>query len=1577
MKKLQDELGKSTFEDFQFVLQENFTSDAKLDEIILTQSIKSIFQLFQKKVYQDFKIEIESLDSDIVILKIVSNDSAFIIDSVISAIKKDNVDILYMTIPVFKVERDTGGHLKTFDHAAKDSQDLRNEAVSLFILRSHSALDIISLKTKLEVILQCVFTVNKDWQVAKNLIKNLNEGFSQSHSQNHIKTLLEWLTQNNFIFLGTCIAEIQNNTIIFSEKTFSGLLRTDQYKIDDFVEPKILEDLNGNKDVNILFKKTTILSNVHRISNMEVIYIRIGGVLNILIGLFTSAVYHQNVMNIPIVNDKINDAVVQHSHLEQSGYIIKELIVELQNYPRGELFRMTTDEIYELTICLISIILVPRVKIFVGDDHNSDFRSVLIFIPKDNFSMDLYSKIEEIVCQKMSVQSFKKYVHLSERSLMTIQLIVKIKDHIQYDLNEIEEAIASFTWTWKDLLKELLYKQYTNRITEDKLLIFNNAFDNTYVITNSVEQAVEDIENIKQMMTEQQEKLFKFVVTDSGCHFRIYSRSNKIEMSDLLPAIENTGFSVTDMTIHHVKPEYPDISYVFYIHNLDVRPKSEVQLNKEHLALNLEMLLENSLASSKVDQDKFNSLILYVGLSLQEVVICRIYARYLKQLAINYDIEFIIQTLADNPAITINLMKLFNHKFANLSMSIEQLQSGVQKIKAEILEGLQKIESAEADRVLRCYLEVIDATKRTNCFRSNDFEYISIKIASSEISFAPLPKPYMEIFVYSTRLEGIHLKGGKIARGGIRWSDRYLDYRTEVLGLMKAQMTKNSVVVPVGSKGGFIVKNIQQNDREKFLQEGIECYKLFLKGLLDITDNFEGSQIIKTKNSVCWDELDPYLVVATDKGTATFPDYANAVSLENEFWLGDAFASGGSAGYDHKKLGITSRGAWISVLQHFNMFGINPNQQEITVVGIGDMSGDVFGNGMLMSDKINLVAAFNHMHIFIDPNPDASKSFIERQRLFNQPRSQWSDYNNDLISKGGGIFLRTAKYITLNDEIRKILDIDPKIQTMTPNELIRDILKAPVDLLWNGGIGTYVKSSTESNEQTGDKENDKLRVNGKELRCKVVGEGGNLGFTQLGRIEYAQNGGFINTDAIDNSAGVDCSDHEVNLKIAFAPMIAEKKLSLEERNAVLNEMSDEVCELVLKDNRLQTRILSIEAEQGKDQIWEHHWLISHLERQGELNREVEKLPSKEESHKMILNNIPLTKPELCVLLAYAKNSAIRMLSECSEISTLLEIEPYRTLYHEYFPQKLREDKKYENYLLSHRLRNEIMVTILVNDFINTMGCTYFHLMIGKQGVKPITLIKEFCIAKYSLCIDSEWEMIENLQGKISGDAQLKLFKVMQLMISRNISWLNHSKVNNITRGEEEYGAIKSMVQHLISKVKYPNGNSDEGKLICHLLKEQTIPEVLMPFVVSIQVSYFGLDIFFASKQHHINIEQISSIYSQLRKKLKFDVINTRIAELFFSMKYDTKIAIMIVVRGLESLLMRVVASYIKLIGEDNITTDNFQNLNKVFENDSLENYLGFWDEVDNESNWSADSDILSFLIILKKHLRIFSSSFLK
>ncbi len=1548
---------QQNFQQFKSALLENFELQNNSDREILDKAIDSIFKLFTKKDYKDFKVEVENYDTDIMIVKIVSHDRAFIVDSTMNEFKRSGVEIINMEIPVFYAERDSDGNLKTLN--SKNTSINPNESVSIFILKNKSNIDEKDLQKKLEETLECVFASNKDWQLSKNLVQDLRSKASDENTEK----FLDWLLNNNFIFLATCKYKIDKNKIIPNNDSFSGLLKATSYTFEDFVEQNIVDDSNQQ----IIFRKTSVLSRVHRNSNMEVIHVQSNDDYVCFVGFFTSTVYHQNLMSIPIVNEKIMQAIARHDNLEKTGYIVKELFAELQNYPRAELFQMSVDEVYDLTMCLRSIILLPRVKIFVRNNHNSSFKSILVFIPKEKFSMDLHTKIEEIVCEKMSVQAFKRYAHISEKRLVTIQLIVRsIDGKKNYDLNEIEDAVASVTWGWKDILKGLLQKKYDHKDGNEKFSVFNNAFDNEYIVTNTPEKAVDDIENIESLISQHKEKLFKFISDDAGYNFRIYSKSERIEVSDLLPAIENAGFCVIDIINHDLKLSYNSYHEVF-IHHLNVRPKSNnlQHLDYEHLKSNLETLLEVSVAGNKVDQDKFNSLILYAGLSWQDVIVCRVFARYLKQLGLNYDIDAIIQTLVENPSVTKCITALFNIKFSDLNTDRESIRGSMEIKKSQILELLTKVESAVADKILRCYLEVIEATKRTNFFISKDFDYVSFKIASSEVSFAPLPKPFMEIFVYSTRFEGIHLRGGKVARGGIRWSDRRLDYRTEVLGLMKAQMTKNSVIVPVGSKGGFVVKSISPKDRENFLKEGVNCYKMFLRGLLDITDNFEGSEVIRTKNNLCWDELDPYLVVAADKGTATFSDYANSLSKEYNFWLGDAFASGGSAGYDHKKLAITSRGAWISVLQHFNILGVNPHEEEIRVIGIGDMSGDVFGNGMLMSDKIRLVGVFNHMHIFIDPNPDAAKGYLERRRLFDKPGSQWSDYNQDLISKGGGIFQRSAKSIQLSVEMKEALGIDQKIESLTPDELIRAILKSPVDLLWNGGIGTYVKSSTEANEQIRDKANDNLRINGKDLRCKVVGEGGNLGFTQLGRVEYARIGGCINTDAIDNSGGVDCSDHEVNLKIAFAPMMPDKNLTIEERNEVLAKMSDEVCQLVLKDNRLQTQILSIESEQAHNKIWEHLWVIDHLEAKGELNREVERLPSKEDFHKMVANSIPLTKPDLCVLLAYAKNSAIKMLEDCHEISELFDKEPYKRLYNEYFPQTLRDNPKYSKYLQNHRLRNQILVTILVNDFVNTMGCTYFHLMVENQGVSPIKLMKAFCNVKYALCIDDEWLMIEQLKGQISGDSQLKLFKLLQVMISRNIEWLSHIKITDINGDNHEYKEIYQMVQKLIANVSKPNGESDEGKLICNLLGVEKIPTVLIPFLIKIQVSYFALDVFFASQQNNISFEKVAPVYRAIHKKMKFDLMNRKVAELFFKMHYDSKIATMIVLKELEALLMRVAVKYINCVGEEKVLQDNFKSLDLVCDN--LDSYLRAVDEAGAENSWS--NDIVSLLVLLKKKLR--------
>jgi glutamate dehydrogenase len=1541
---------KSTIQDFKTITRDQFMVEYQCDDAVLEGALNSIFRFFQNGNFTKFKVEIDVLSDELFALKIIAKDAAFIVDSIMNLLQKNSCEIVFMSIPVFSVWRNNDGILESFSELNNASNN--SESISLFVCKGGIQIGLEQLKIDTEQVLECVFAVNEAWLPSQTIVKQI----LNLEQDKRNKKFFEWLLHNNFIFLATCNGD-WNGKI----ENLSGLLSTKYYNYKDVIDLNTGEIMKNLPDQTVLFERTTTLSKVHRNANMDVIYVRNPENTQFisLVGFFTSAVYHQNVMDIPIINDKIRSALAKYTKLVDSGYVMKEVIAQMQEYPRTELFQMNNDDLYSLIGSIISVILLPRVKIFAREDITSGFKSILIFIPQNKFSMDLYSQIEEIVRDRMAVRVFKKYIHMSEGKIMNVQLIVKQVSDINYNLTDIEKAVESVTWSWHDLLREGLYRKYKHSVADEKLESFSSAFPAEYIASNKPNDAIEDISVIDNMF--EKTTICKFLVDDNGYHFRIYSNEYKLEVSDLLPAIENAGFAVTDMITHKLTV----INKTFFIHKIDVRPNYNINIQRQdELKQNLEVLIEGIISNKHSDDDRFNSLILSCGLSYREVLICRIYASYTKQLALHFDREHIVDAFIENPLITRRLVDLFNQKFSKIDAIAADLEVECINIKEQILFELDKVENALYDRILRGYLVLIDATKRTNFFCN--YEYISLKIASTEIPFAPLPKPFMEIFVYSNQFEGIHLRGGKVARGGIRWSDRHMDFRTEVLGLMKAQMTKNSVIVPVGSKGGFIVKNVSPKNRDSFLQAGIECYKLFLRGLLDITDNFIGSKVIQTKNSVCWDDMDPYLVVAADKGTATFSDDANAMALEYNFWLGDAFASGGSAGYDHKKLAITSRGAWISVLQHFKMLGINPNEDEIRVIGIGDMSGDVFGNGLLLSKKICLVAAFNHMHIFIDPKPDCHTSYNERKRLFDKPRSQWSDYNLGLISKGGGIFLRSAKSIEINDDIRSTLGIDSTITHMTPDDLIQAILKSPVDLMWNGGIGTYVKSSSESNEQIGDKSNDNLRVNGIDLKCKVVAEGGNLGFTQLGRVEYATIGGYINTDAIDNSGGVDCSDHEVNLKIALSRLLSDGQISLQTRNQLLESMSNEVCELVLNDNRLQNQILSVELSQGKENIAEHCWLVDNLEKSGELNRDVEKLPSRDDFHRMIVNKHSLTRPELAVLLAYAKNSAINILSEIEGFHEMFDKLPYKNMYLKYFPLLLREDPQYLEYLFKHRLSKEILVTIVVNDLINTMGCTYFYLRVVRQGISPMKLIKAFCIVKYGLKIDETLAIIE--KTSLPTAQVFKLHRLIQSIIARNIAWISHGQLDEIDVSHKLYEGISTTVNTLIKSLGCKN--SAEMNFIKDTLGVEEISGELQILSHTLAVQRFALDIFFASQKYCVDVVHISKTYDLLRLKLRFDILYRNVGKVFYSLNYESKIATMIVMRGLDSLLMKLTVAFVEFIGMIEIEASTIDKLHEICPNDSLNKYFEFIDEI---YDWSGQ-DIVSLLLLLKTRMKAILNS---
>jgi glutamate dehydrogenase len=781
------------------------------------------------------------------------------------------------------------------------------------------------------------------------------------------------------------------------------------------------------------------------------------------------------------------------------------------------------------------------------------------------------------------------------------------------------------------------------------------------------------------------------------------------------------------------------------------------------------------------ENDGFNSLVLGAGLTWRQAVVLRAYAKYLRQAGAKFSQDYMEETLRTNVHTTRLLVSLFE---ARMSPGRQRAGTELTDGLLEELDGaLDQVASLDEDRILRSFLTVIKATLRTSFFQKADsgepHSYVSMKFDPQAIPELPAPRPAYEIWVYSPRVEGVHLRFGKVARGGLRWSDRREDFRTEVLGLVKAQMVKNTVIVPVGAKGGFVAKNLPDPsvDRDAWLAEGIASYRTFISALLDITDNMVAGEVVHPKDVVRHDEDDTYLVVAADKGTATFSDIANEIAVAYNFWLGDAFASGGSVGYDHKGMGITARGAWESVKRHFRELGHDSQSEDFTVVGVGDMSGDVFGNGMLLSEHIRLVAAFDHRHIFIDPNPDAALSYAERRRLFELPRSSWADYNKELLSTGGGIHPRSAKSIPVNAAMREALGLAAGVSKMTPADLMQAILKAPVDLLWNGGIGTYVKSTVETNADVGDKANDAIRVNGEDLRVKVVGEGGNLGATQLGRIEFARTGGRINTDAIDNSAGVDTSDHEVNIKILLNALVNDGDMTVKQRNKLLAEMTDEVGTLVLRNNYAQNTALSNAVAQSSSLLHAHQRFMRRLVRDGHLDRALEFLPNDRQIRELLNNSKGLSQPELAVLMAYTKITVADEL-----ISTGLPDDPHlRTLLHDYFPAALRE--KFAEQIDAHALRREIVTTVLVNDTVNTGGSTFLHRLREETGASIEEVVRAQFAARAIFGLSEVWDAVEALDNKVAADIQTRIRLHSRRLVERGTRWLLGNRPQPLEIGE--------------------------------------------------------------------------------------------------------------------------------------------------------------------------------------------------
>lgn len=1536
---------------------------------LLYDVAKKSFELFKTRKEHTRKVEITRLDetSEWCVLQVVGCEIPFLIESISNELKLQETEVKLTLYPVICVSRDADGNLTEIL-----DKGTHNELIIHFYIPNWLGYEYYAdLLTRINAIIKCVELAVSDWEhmkqkVSSNIKYVQETAFKANIEKNEYIEFLKWTLDKNFIFLGAFISKCTEKDAEFSIVNGSelGICKDAMYKN----VPIAFEE---HEDQVVLVAKSESRSVVHRTDYMNCICIKkfdangVNTEKTVFFGFFTSATYYQSVRSIPFIRMKVNNILAKYGH-DEANYNSKELVTALEAFPRSDLFQIHEDTLYEMVIGIVSLSLAPRVKAFARSDGSKKFVSFILFIPKKLSSANSVSAIERIIEQQLHGHIARRNIQLSEGQLTRLQFLVKLNSEagLQYNLQKIEELVTCSISAWQDELFKALCAKYSRNEATIQYQRYKDAFDAKYQASFVAQQAVYDIKMMELSIASQDVKFSFYISAKSGkelAQLKIFSPSELLPLSSTLPIVENMGFLAVDMLSFKTQAKVLLEEQEIYVDYFRLEPKNK---NFKEIYKNIKSEIEDAFERiwrGELENDEFNSLITYAKINWRQVSMLRAYAKYFKQIRLIYSTGAIATTLANNATITGKIVQLFNYKFdpAVKDFSDEELKA----IQDSIVELLVSVPSITDDKILRLYLNVILATKRTNYFQLNKenerSSYISFKIASEEIDEIPLPKPFREVWVYSPAFEGIHLRGGKVARGGIRWSDRMEDFRTEILGLMKAQMTKNSVIVPVGSKGGFVVKSVTPAvGRDIFFEEGIRCYKKFLCGVLDVTDNIVDDEIVSPSGVVSYEGADPYLVVAADKGTATFSDYANTIAAKYNFWLGDAFASGGSAGYDHKKMAITARGAWISVERHFTELGINIKQQTFSVLGIGDMSGDVFGNGMLLSDKIKLVIAFNHAHIFLDPNPDPEISFKERSRLFGMSRSQWSDYDKSLISSGGGIFSRSEKSIAISDEVRAVLDITD--EALSPDELINAALKAPVDLIWNGGIGTYVKATSETHEMIGDKSNDTLRVNGAELRCRVFAEGGNLGCTQLGRIEYARKGGKINTDFIDNSAGVDCSDHEVNIKIGFSKLLQNGTLSLDERNELLIEMTDDVASLVLRDNYKQTQLISLEEFSGSKAMEMQAWLMRYLESQNELDRSLEKLPSNEDLVSLQNKHGKLSRPEIAVLMAYAKTSALKQIagvnfsSDSHLMQSLIQ----------YFPKLIQE--RYKDVFLAHKLRNELIHTVLVNDFVNMLGCCFFHQLLSDGGHAAENIIKAFVVVRDSMDVQGVWQKIEEMSNKIPFESQASLFISIQKLIASGIIWVlkHHNVIDDVGKLVESYRETAIKVKELTAK--------GEISLQCKLNvvdKTNPIYQEVVDNIEELNAASNIFDILHIAEYAKSSIEKAALAYFIVSSKLSIFSIVERVGHASPKHYLDT-VALRELVDEISDIKVALIAKYINA-SKNGTEASEDANLTccGIFNCAKLRRYEELLSDIGN----IADESLISTLVVIKKHLNDLAS----
>lgn len=1422
------------------------------------------------------------------IVDIVCDNTPFVVDSLKMALHAIGQNIHDVVHPTFTITRNRDGELTHIEalaqaQAASDTRaGPRSDELTNAELFIHIEIDRLvdedqpkKIHAAITSVLENIDAAVTDWQAMRACLLAAADDVSTGSPScsgadaEEVRSLLRFLHDGNFTLLGYCVNSSSGSGSAISNRL--GILRG-----SDSTPPPVPGPLtdSASAEAVLIVTESDVRSLIHRPGYYDYISVRQfdeSGAFrreHIFVGHFTATVFHNNIGDIPWLRLKLKRILAQSPFTAES-HSGRALVNALETLPREALFHFDENELLQTGTAVSRAEERRRVSLFIHKERYGRFLSCLVLIPRSRFNTQARDRVQKILMTTFDATDCEFSVQLSSSRLARVHFVLRVDPEQASDEIEItalEDELNTATRTWTDQLHEAIHESFGEKRGPVLARRYETAFKQDFQEHYSCRAAANDITRIEKLSDEAPVAITLYrplEFDDRSVRLRLYERGTPTSLSTTLKTLENMGLTVSEARPSRVDPAGASSVWV-----QDFKATHSVKNGLDVDAI-ADRFVEAFLQIKRANAsgDALNRLVIGAALDWREVVALRTYSRYLMQTGVPFSQSYMRNTLAGNPEITRSLVDYFHARFDPQQASEEKTQS----LELRIEELLTEVESLDEDRILRSFLAIIGATLRTNFYQKTATgqpkNYVSIKLDPAMVPDLPAPRPRYEIFVYSPRVEGVHLRGGKISRGGLRWSDRREDFRTEVLGLVKAQTIKNSVIVPLGAKGGFVPKRLDK--AEDRLAEGIECYKTFIRGLLDVTDNLVGDNIVPPVDVVRHDDDDPYLVVAADKGTASFSDIANEIAAEYDFWLGDGFASGGSVGYDHKAMGITARGAWESVKRHFRELGLDTQTTEFTAVGIGDMGGDVFGNGMLRSPHIRLIAAFNHAHIFIDPDPDAAASYAERERLFLTPASTWADYAESSISAGGGIYSRAAKSVSLSAQACAALGISES--KMTPDALISAILKAPVDLLWNGGIGTYVKADSETHADVGDRTNDAVRVDGAQLRCRVIGEGGNLGFTQRGRIEFAKNGGRVYTDSIDNSAGVDCSDHEVNIKILLNQIAAEGDITVKQRNELLGEMTDEVAELVLQTNYYQTGALSMTAHQAKLMIDVHARLISRLESDGRIDRQVDCLPDEAELIELREAGRGLTTPEFSVLIGQVKLALYNELLE----SKLPDLSYFTRELLAYFPTRLRD--QYSDRIAEHRLKREIIANLVANELVNWGGISFVFRIRQETGASTAAIAAAYYIARDVFGQSEFRRKVAELDNLVPAHCQTTMLLESRKLIERTLRWVltSQPEITDISGLINRYAAGVSALTEALPEIPGAANDTASENVLAELA-DASVPEDLIRQLACFESLSVALDVVEISDRTETDVAAAAAVYFELGSALNLHWIRDRI-----------------------------------------------------------------------------------------------------